>query len=179
MNLLTVSAPENAFQAAWQPTISNAPTIVLAGRSYTITGTQFNGLTSANSYGDDLGNASNYPIVTLTSTGSTSSVYYCRTSDFSSMAIATGTAGQTATVQIPDIVVARQYSLRVSANGIPSGPTLVEVVQQDMEFVWKQKRIAKAKSVRSSRTIMVLLQSLVQHSGLQSKDSPQFNWDSS
>jgi hypothetical protein len=145
MSLLTVSAPENAFQAAWQPTITDAPAAVLVGRSYTLTGTQFNGLTSANAYGDDLGNASNYPIVTLTSTSSTPTVYYCRTFDFSSMAVATSTATQTATVQIPDNVVAGQYSLRVIANGIPSDPALVEVVQQDIEFVMEMEAYSQGQ----------------------------------
>jgi hypothetical protein len=146
LQVLTISSPENAFQVAWQPTISSAPQIALAGRSYTIAGTQFNGLTNGNSYGDDLGNASNYPIATLTSTNATpSNVYYCRSFDFSSMGIATGTTPQTATIQIPDNVVAGQYTLRVIANGIPSEPALVQVVTQDIEFVMEMEEFSQGQ----------------------------------
>lgn len=136
LQLLTISSPENTPNAVWKPTITDTPSIILAGRSYTLTGTQFNGLTNGCAYGDDLGNATNYPIVRLTSTSaSPSSVYYCRSYDFSSMGIATGTTPQTATIQVPDNVVAGQYNIQVIANGIASDPITITVVQQTMEFV--------------------------------------------
>lgn len=146
LQLLTIGTIENQFPAAWQPMISFAPEIVLAGRSYTISGTQFNGLTSGNSYGDDLGNASNYPIVQLRSTGGgTTNVYYCRSYDYSSMGIATGTTPQTATIRIPGNVIAGQYTLTVIANGISSDSVLVEVVQTDIQFVMEMEEFSQGQ----------------------------------
>ena len=53
MEILTVDAAVAAPQAAWKPVITNAPATVLPGHTYTLTGTQLNGLSQASSYGDD------------------------------------------------------------------------------------------------------------------------------
>ena len=49
--------------------------------SFTVTGTQLNGLSYGGSYGDDNMDGSNYPLVRLVSSGGT--VYYARTYNFS------------------------------------------------------------------------------------------------
>ena len=77
--------------AAWLPTITNCPTAVVPGRSYTIAGTQFNGLSQASSYGAAAANATNYPLVRITNRA-TRHVLYFRTHDHSTMAVATGSA---------------------------------------------------------------------------------------
>ena len=46
--------------AAWKPTISHAPADLVPGHTYTLSGTQFNGLSQACSYGDDAQMATSY-----------------------------------------------------------------------------------------------------------------------
>lgn len=111
----SVGGPQNA----WRPTISSvSPVGIPWSNRYQLTGTQLNGLSQANIYGDDCYPATNYPLVQLTAPGR-NYVYYCRTSNFSSMGVATGAALQSVeftTAGVP----AGTYHLRVIANGIPS-----------------------------------------------------------
>ena len=74
---------------AWAPTISSVPTPLVRGNSYTISGTQFNGLTAGTTYGDDGQMATSYPIVRIANVA-TKHVFYARTHDHSTMGIATG-----------------------------------------------------------------------------------------
>ena len=60
-----------------------------AGQTYKITGTQFNGLGQAMSFGDEFQNATNYPLVRITN-NSSGNVYYARTHNHSTMGVATG-----------------------------------------------------------------------------------------
>jgi hypothetical protein len=134
MQILTVDPADAAPQAAWKPVVTGHPATVLAGHTYTLTGTQFNGLSQASSYGDDAGVSTNYPIVRFTRHGSTK-VTYARTSDFSSLGIATGSAPQTASMQVPSGITPGQYDLAVIANGIASDPVTVHVAQRDCSFI--------------------------------------------
>jgi hypothetical protein len=129
LQFLTVASPENAPNDEWRPTITDVPPVMLAGHTYTITGTQFNGLSQANSYGDDLQNATNYPIVRLTG----NNVYFCRSFDFSTMGIATLSTPQTASITLPSMPPG-DYELQVIANGIASASTVVSVAAQDCYF---------------------------------------------
>ena len=56
------------YQSAWQPAITNAPGSVNRGSTYQISGTQFNGLSQANAFGDEEMTATNYPLVRITNT---------------------------------------------------------------------------------------------------------------
>ncbi len=134
MSILTPDPATAAPNAAWKPTITAAPTTMVAGRRYVISGTQLNGLSQAVSYGDDAPAATNYPIVRLTQVGG-NSVYYLRTFDFSTLGVATGTAIHSTSAQVPGNVPAGQYNLQVIANGIASEPAGVRVVAQDCFFV--------------------------------------------
>lgn len=130
IDILTPDPAKATPQNAWRPTIANFPGTVLTGKSYQISGRQFNGLSQACSYGDDGQMATNYPIVRLTNIAN-QTVYYLRSFDFSSMGIATGTTIQTATVQVPPDVKPGQYNAVVIANGIASQPVSVRVVAFD------------------------------------------------
>jgi autotransporter-associated beta strand protein len=111
-------APDGAPQDAWRPTISNIA--FNGGTTYTLTGTQLNGLTEGASYGDDAEMSSNYPLVRLTSSGGT--VYYARTTNWSSTAVATGSTPVTTQFTLPANLPIATYSLSVVANGIASAP---------------------------------------------------------
>src|SRR4029079_6270029 len=112
INEYVPDAAELTAQASWRPTLTAAPTALIAGHAYQIAGTQLNGLTHANGYGDDRQNATNFPLARLTNAAG--DVRYLRTSQFSTMGIATGAAVVTAVMEVP--------------SNIPAGAQTPEVV---------------------------------------------------
>ena len=114
------------YQAAWQPTISSFPATVTRGSTYQISGTQFNGLSQANAFGDELMTYTNYPLVRITNT-STGHVFYARTHDHSTMGVATGSATVSTNFDVPAGMETGASSLVVEANGIPSDPVSITV----------------------------------------------------
>jgi hypothetical protein len=113
---------------SWRPTISSVSTDLLPGTDYLLTGTQLNGLSTANSYGDECNVATNYPLVRLTFPA-TGHVAYMRAHDPSTMAVATGTTPVSTHFQVPVSVEKGSAKLEVVANGIASDP--VDVVVRD------------------------------------------------
>ena len=101
------------------PTISNIA--FNGGITYTLTGTQLNGMSEGASYGDDAEMSSNYPIVRLTSSSGT--VYYARTFNWSATGVQTGTTPVTTQFTLPANLPAGTYTLNVIANGIASTDT--------------------------------------------------------
>jgi len=112
---------------AWRPTITSVPPIVGPNSTYLITGTQFNGFSQTNCYGDDWGNASNYPLVRITNI-ETGHVFYCRTANPSTMAVATNNVPVSTNFTVPDNIESGDSIVEVVANGIASAPTAVTVV---------------------------------------------------
>ena len=119
-------ASSPTYNPAWAPTITSFPTSIAAGSSYPIMGTQFNGLTQASAYGDELQNATNYPLVRLTNQAS-GHVFYARTHGHSSMGVATGTTVVSTNFDVPEAIESGQSTLQVVANGIPSEDVAVNV----------------------------------------------------
>jgi hypothetical protein len=107
------------YQDSWRPTISNFPASVTRGSSYQISGTQFNGLSQAASFGDEYETSTNYPLVRITNKSS-HHVFYARTHDHSSMGVATGTAPVSTNFDVPAAAETGASTLEVVANGIPS-----------------------------------------------------------
>jgi hypothetical protein len=114
------------YQASWQPTISPYPSTVTRESTYSITGTQFNGLSQAAAFGDELQTATNYPLVRITN-NSTQHVFYARTHDHSTMGVATGTATVSTNFDVPAAMETGASSLEVVANGIPSAAVSITV----------------------------------------------------
>ena len=112
--------------AAWRPTLTSVPATLTRGTTVQISGTQFNGLTVGSDYGDDCTNATNYPIVRITNTA-TGHVFYARTHDHSTMAIATGSTIVSTMVDVPATAETGSSSIEVVANGIASRPKRVTV----------------------------------------------------
>ncbi|MFY9972135.1 MAG: hypothetical protein WAK41_22280 [Roseiarcus sp.] len=127
---ISILASVGGAQGGWAPTITNCPNSLILGHTYQIFGTQFNGLSQACSYGDDAQMATNYPIVRLQD--SSNNVYYLRTANHSTMAVATGAATVSTFVSVPTNIPLGQYNLFVVANGIPSAPFAVSVGAQDL-----------------------------------------------
>ena len=110
--------PDGGPHEAWRPTISAVIPQVSPPSTYLLKGTQLNGLSQANMYGDDCSPATNYPIVRLRST-SDGKVHYCRTFAFSTMGVATGASLQSVRFAAPHVPCG-DYDLCVIANGISS-----------------------------------------------------------
>jgi hypothetical protein len=121
-----VYTPTGTYQSSWQPTISSYPSTVTHGSTYEISGTQFNGLSQAASFGDEFQTATNYPLVQITNS-STHHVFYARTHDHSSMGVATGPATVSTNFDVPTTIETGASTLVVIANGIPSQPVNITV----------------------------------------------------
>jgi len=117
---------KGTVNSAWAPTITSVPSSLTPGSTYTISGTQFNGLSQANSFGDEFQTNTNYPLVRITNTG-TGQVYYARTHDHSTMGVATGTATVSTSFDVPASAPTGASTLVVVANGIPSAPANVTI----------------------------------------------------
>jgi hypothetical protein len=114
------------YNSAWQPTITSVPSALTAGSTYSISGTQFNGLSQANAYGDDFQDATNYPLVQIVNTG-TGHVFFAKTHGHSTMAVATGSTIVSTNFDVPSGIETGASSLYVIANGIPSAAAAVTI----------------------------------------------------
>ncbi|HYM76251.1 MAG TPA: hypothetical protein VE377_09770 [Candidatus Dormibacteraeota bacterium] len=118
--------PAGTYQAAWAPTITSVATSVTRGTTYKISGTQFNGLSQAAAFGDELETSTNYPLVRITNTG-TGHVFYAKTHNHSTMAVATGSKIVSTNFDVPATMETGASTLEVVANGIPSIPVSITV----------------------------------------------------
>jgi hypothetical protein len=118
--------PSGSPKSSWAPAITKSPKTIAPGSSYTISGTQFNGLSQAMAFGDEYQNATNYPLVRITNTKS-GHVTYARTFDHSSMGVQTGTLVVTTHFAVPSKIDSGPSTIEVVANGIASKPVNVSV----------------------------------------------------
>lgn len=116
VNLYT---PSGSPQASWAPTITKVPLTLVRGKTYRVTGTQFNGLSQGVSFGDEYQNATNYPLVRITN-NATGHVFYARTHGHSSMGVATGSTPVFTNFDVPAGAETGASTLQVVANGIGS-----------------------------------------------------------
>jgi hypothetical protein len=129
MNLQIVYQPSGTYHQAWRPTITNFlfSNNVNPGGKYTIEGTQFNGLSQANAFGDEFQVATNFPLVRITN-NATGDVSYARTYNFSTMGVATGSAIVSTRFDVPTDIETGDSTLEVVANGIPSKAIPITIV---------------------------------------------------
>jgi hypothetical protein len=120
LNDIQCYTPDGAPREAWRPTIDAVLPHCVNGviDYYLLRGTQLTGFSQANVYGDDCNPATNYPLVRLRSTAS-GRVYYCRTWDFSSRGVATGSMPESVRFDASHVPYG-DYELCVVANGISS-----------------------------------------------------------
>jgi len=109
----------------WVPAAYLYSPAITRGNTYVMVGTKLNGLSQASAYGDDLQNATNYPIVRLTNVA-TGHVFYCRTHGHSTMAV--GFTGPVKTqLDIPANMETGLSYFEVVANGIPSQRYTIQI----------------------------------------------------
>ena len=130
-NYVDIYAPSSAtmrgFDESWRPVVTAAPLEVGRGGTYKIEGILFNGMTQGAMFGDDYQGACNYPLLRLTDVKSMH-VYYCRTHDHSSMAVASHDPVFTY-FDVPIDQPLGNFTLEVVANGIPSVPRNITVLE--------------------------------------------------
>lgn len=118
--------PSGQPSASWAPNITTFPASVTRGSTYSISGTQFNGLSQAAAFGDEDETATNYPLVRITNQA-TGHVFYARTHDHSTMAVATGNVIVSTNFDVSAATETGASSLEVVANGIPSPSVSITV----------------------------------------------------
>jgi hypothetical protein len=121
----TISEADEQLERRIAPVILRAPPVVARGGSYRIEGIGFNGVTQGAAYGDDVQAATNFPLVRIKNL-ETSHVFYSRTHDHSSMAVASRAPVSTH-FDVPEDEEPGLSLLEVVANGIASRPVLVFV----------------------------------------------------
>ncbi|MGH9411797.1 MAG: OmpL47-type beta-barrel domain-containing protein, partial [Vicinamibacterales bacterium] len=112
--------PTTHSDPSWKPIITSVSHSLAPGSSYTLSGSQLNGLTEGAYYGDDYASATNYPIVRITNLA-TGDVFFARTHDRDNLNITPGATVNT-TVDIPANLEHGTSDLVVIANGIASDP---------------------------------------------------------
>jgi hypothetical protein len=142
-----------APQDVWRPVIDKCPRVIAPGATISLTGRQLNGLSQAQGYGDDYSAATNYPLVRIRN-GRSGTVRYCRTSDHSSMGVATGPLSVTTTVHVPADLELGRSVLEVVANGIPSEPFRVNVVETDHQGQGLSSDAESRPEPRSERPVI-------------------------
>jgi hypothetical protein len=120
-----VYTPEGMPEPEWKPTITNCLRRLSPGQTFTLSGTQLNGLSQAVGYGDDYAAATNYPIVRIETPGG--AVRYCRTADHSTMAVVTAAEVVTTQVTVPADIGTGPAQIVVVANGIASDPFSITI----------------------------------------------------
>ncbi len=109
----------------YSPVILSAPLTLSPGKTYTLTGILLNGVSQGAMFGNEAQSASNYPLVRITNL-KTGHVFYNRTHDFSSMAVAS-IKPATTKFDVPATQETGPSKLEVVANGVPSIPWIVFV----------------------------------------------------
>jgi len=118
--------PKGSPKKSWAPHISSYPHTVTRGDAYVIKGTQLNGLSQGAMYGNNAQMATNYPLVRIQNTA-TKHQFYCRTTSFSSMAVATGSKVVSFTFEVPSSMETGPSTMVVVTNGIKSQAVYVTV----------------------------------------------------
>jgi hypothetical protein len=124
---IQVYTPTGSPDPVWVPTITSVPSSMVPGGTYTLYGRQITGLSQAVSFGDDAQMATNYPIIRVRNNLS-GDIFYCRTFNFSTMGVNTGTVIHNTRFRIPFGAELGASQITVIANGISSAPVNVHVV---------------------------------------------------
>ncbi len=107
------------------PIISSVPATLTRGTTYKIKGRRFNGASQVNMYGDDVQQATNYPLVRITNMA-TGHVFFARTHNHSFMGV--GSSKPVSTMfDVPATMETGASSLVVVTNGIASAAVSVTI----------------------------------------------------
>ena len=126
------SSDVEIYTPSGTPCAGCAPTISFVNATLThgsvnniLRGRQLNGLSQGAAYGDDNQAATNWPLVRITD--SSGAVVYCKTHNFSTMGVATGSTIVSTQFDIPATIALGAATLQVVTNGIPSATKAVTI----------------------------------------------------
>ncbi len=120
-----IYTPAGHAMQSMAPVVTNIPTTLTPGTTYSMGGNQLNGVSQGAYYGDDAQMATNYPVVRITN-AATGDVAYARTFGYSSYSIKPGVAS-TAKFRVPTGIETGSSTLQVVANGVASSPISVTI----------------------------------------------------
>jgi hypothetical protein len=144
-----IYTPDGSPNEAWRPAITTCPPILRRGHTHRLSGTQLNGLTQCVYYGNDATQATNYPILRLEAVSS-SAIYYCRTLNFSTMGLQTGSVVHHCDLVLPANVPLGSYRLVAIANGIASAPFPVTVsLAPSAPAMWARADVERLSALES------------------------------
>jgi hypothetical protein len=122
---MEVYTPHSLGSPSYAPQITSVPSTLTHGNTYSIMGRRFNGVSQANMYGDDVQQATNYPLVRITN-AATGHIFYARTHNHSYMGV--GSNKKVSTMfDVPSTIETGASSLVVVTNGIASAPSSVTI----------------------------------------------------
>jgi hypothetical protein len=127
-----IYTPDGAASPQYKPVVNSI--VYNSGGVFTLTGKQLNGQSAGAAYGDDDQMDTNYPIVRFVATDGSGHVFYAKTTNWSSVAVAGGiSTPQTVTVTLnPAMTTPGNYAMIVGAAGIASLPTIVNITQAEI-----------------------------------------------
>lgn len=115
------------YQQTWAPMLFPLSVVaVRRGSTYIAYGSNFNGMSQANSFGDEFETNTNYPLVRLTNMA-TSHVFYARTHDHSSMAVHHLGSLTYTHFDVPAAAETGTTTMQIVTNGIPSNSITIMV----------------------------------------------------
>jgi hypothetical protein len=124
-NDIEIYTPLGGPSSSWRPVVVFAPQVLTPGRSYSLAGIRLSGMSQGAAYGDDAQANTNFPLVRITNL-ETGHVFYSRTHDFSSVAVASEDIAWTR-FDVPAGQEPGLSRLEVVASGIASQPVIVLV----------------------------------------------------
>jgi hypothetical protein len=126
---LYVYTPTGAPNPALRPSVTS---VTYSGSGvFLLGGKQLNGQSAGSDYGDDVESDENYPIVRLRNAAGT--VFYARTTNWTSTGVATGSTPETVNFTLPATLVAPgNYSLTVIGAGIAGFPVFVHITAAEI-----------------------------------------------
>ena len=161
---IRVYQPDGTPDPLWAPEITSCPSSVQPGRTYTLKGRQLNGLSQANSYGDDATMATNFPLVRIRNLA-TNHVYYCRTHGHSTMAVATGNVIHSTEFDVPGNTELGASQLCVIANGIATCTAVAVSHKIWKELKWEIKENLKREIDINVKSIVAEIPKLKDNEG--------------
>jgi hypothetical protein len=124
-NDIEIYTPRGRPRPQWRPVVLFTPLVIAPGRAYQLAGIRLSGMSQGAAYGDDVQASTNFPIVRITNLR-TGDVFYSRTHDFSSVAVASDDVSWTR-FDVPADQEPGPSELQVVASGIASRPVMVLV----------------------------------------------------
>jgi hypothetical protein len=124
-NDIEIYTPVGGPEPNWKPVVVFTPQVLAPGQSYSLAGIRLSGMSQGAAYGDDAQANTNFPLVRITNLR-TGHVFYSRTHDFSSVAVASDDISWTR-FDVPAGEEPGLSRLQVVASGIASDPVTVLV----------------------------------------------------